>query len=259
MKPNPSDIDKHKALADLDPGDLVMEQYRVLRSKLLRLAEQRPLRTLVITSAIPGEGKTTTAMHLAAALAQAIGRKTVLIDCDLRRPRLHKLYGRAASPGLTDVLAGRAALADALQPLEADRLWLIPAGRPARNPSELIGSEAMAQTLARLSAQFGTVLLDAPPVLPLADPFVLGGVVDGFVFVIRAGRTPREVVAMALENLPRERVVGVVMNDVDIGRSFYHRYVYRQYAGYQAAVARAARPDGGAAAQRTAPERSRGA
>lgn len=256
MRADSSEPKKTTSPLALDPGDLVMEQYRVLRSKLLRLGEQRPLRTLVITSAVPGEGKTTTAVHLASALAQAIGRKTVLIDCDLRRPRLHKLYGRPASPGLTDVLAGRATLDDALQPLEPERLWLVPSGRPARNPSELIGSDAMADCLARLSARYGTVLLDAPPVLPLADPFVLGGIVDGFVFVIRAGQTPREVVAMALENLPRERVVGIVMNDVDIGRSFYQRYVYRQYAGYQGAIERAARRQPGAAAA-VAGERSR--
>lgn len=211
------------------PNSLAAEQYRLIRSKLVRLKAQRPLTTVAVTSAMVGEGKSTTSANLAAVLAQSIGQRVVLIDCDLRRPALHRVFGCLIGPGLSDVLGQGRAVDEALRPLEGGRLLLLPSGSPPPNPTELLGSDAMDQLLDRLRSRFDFVIMDVPPILPLADPFVLGCKADGIIMVVRAGCTPREVVAMSLDNLPRDRVIGVVLNDVGVEDSPYQRYAHTQY------------------------------
>jgi capsular exopolysaccharide synthesis family protein len=152
-----------------------------------------------------------------------------LVDCDLRRPALHRVFGCPLGPGLSDVLRETRAVDDALRPIEGWRLSLLPSGSPPPNPTELLGSEAMDRLLDGLRSRFDFVVLDVPPILPLADPFVLGCKADGIIMVVRAGWTPRDVVAMSLDNLPRDRVIGVILNDVGIDDSPYQRYAQTQY------------------------------
>jgi non-specific protein-tyrosine kinase len=211
------------------PNSLAAEQYRLIRSKLVRLKALRPLTTVAVTSAMVGEGKSTTSANLAVALAQSIGQRVVLIDCDLRRPALHRVFGCLIGPGLSDVLRETRAIDEAMRPLEGGQLSLLPSGSPPPNPTELLGSEAMDRLLDRLRGRFDFVVMDVPPILPLADPFVLGCKADGIIMVVRAGRTPRDVVAMSLDNLPRDRVIGVILNDVGIDDSAYQRYAHAQY------------------------------
>jgi capsular exopolysaccharide synthesis family protein len=208
---------------------LAAEQYRMIRAKLMRLKTERPLTAVAITSAVVGEGKSTTSSNLAYVLSRSVGQRVVLVDCDLRRPALHRLFGQPIGPGLADVLRDGHSADDILRPLEDGRLWLLTSGRPPSNPSELLGSEAMDRLLDHLRSRFEFIILDVPPVLPLADPFVLGCKADGLVMVIRAGRTPRDVVTMALDNIPRDRLVGVVLNDVQADDSPYQRYAHAQY------------------------------
>lgn len=211
------------------PNSLAAEQYRIIRAKLIRLKTERPLTTVAVTSAVVGEGKSTTASNLAAVLAQSIGQRGVLVDCDLRRPALHRAFGHPIGPGLTEVLRDARAVDEVMRPLEGGRLWLITSGRPPSNPTELLGSEAMDRFLADLRSRFDFVILDVPPILPLADPFVLGCKADGIILVVRAGQTPRDVIAMAMDNLPRDRVIGAILNDVRIDDSPSGRYAYTRY------------------------------
>jgi capsular exopolysaccharide synthesis family protein len=212
-------------------NSLAAEQYRLIRSKLVRLKAQRPLTTVAVTSAMVGEGKSTTSANLAMVLAQAIGQRVVLVDCDLRRPTLHRVFGCLIGPGLSDVLREARGVDEALRPIEDGMLSVLPSGSPPPNPTELLGSEAMDRLLDGLRGRFDFVVMDVPPILPLADPFVLGCKADGIIMVVRAGATPRDVVAMSLDNLPRDRVIGVILNDVGIDDSPYQRYAHIQYEG----------------------------
>jgi capsular exopolysaccharide synthesis family protein len=211
------------------PNSLAAEQYRIIRAKLVRLKTERPLATVAVTSAVVGEGKSTTSSNLASVLAQSIGQRVVLVDCDLRRPALYRAFGQPLGPGLTEILRDGRSIDDVLRPVDAGRLWLITSGRPPPNPTELLGSEAMDRLLEGLRSRFDFVILDVPPILPLADPFVLGCKADGIILVVRAGQTPREVVAMSMDNLPRDRVIGAILNDVRINDSASQRYAYSRY------------------------------
>lgn len=211
------------------PNSLAAEQYRIIRAKLVRLKTERPLTTIAVTSAVVGEGKSTTSSNLASVLAQSIGQRVVLVDCDLRRPALHRAFGHPIGPGLTEILRDGRAVDDVVRPLEGGRLWLITSGRPPSNPTELLGSEAMDRLLEGLRSRFDFVILDVPPILPLADPFVLGCKADGIILVVRAGQTPRDVIAMSMDNLPRDRVIGAILNDVRIDDSPSQRYAYTRY------------------------------
>jgi capsular exopolysaccharide synthesis family protein len=214
----------------LAPEDsMAAEQYRMIRAKLTRLKAERPLTTVAVTSAMVGEGKSTTSANLAHVLAQSIGQRVVLVDCDLRRPALHRVFGCPMGPGLAAVLRDARALDEVLIPLNG-QWWLLSSGPLPVNPTELLGSEAMDRLLEQLRSRFDFVVLDVPPVLPVADPFVLGCKADGIIFVVRAGHTPREVVAMALDNLPRDRVIGAILNGVERDDSPYQRYAYAQYS-----------------------------
>lgn len=211
------------------PNSLAAEQYRMIRAKLLRLKTERPLTTVAVTSAVVGEGKSTTSSNLAYVLSRSIGHRVALIDCDLRRPTLHTVFNMPISPGLSELLKDTAVLDHVLRPFDDGRLCVVPSGRIPSNPTELLGSEAMDRILQQLRGRFEFVILDVPPVLPLADPFVLGCKADGIVIVVRAGRTPRDVVTMALDNLPRDRVIGVILNDARMDDSPYQRYAHTQY------------------------------
>jgi capsular exopolysaccharide synthesis family protein len=210
------------------PKSTIAESLRSLRTSLDFLGAARPLRTLMITSATPLEGKSTTSANLGAVLAQA-GRRVVLIDTDLRRSRLHKSFGLANERGFSNLLLGSDDLASVVQATEVPGLSVIPSGPLPPNPSELLGSRRMDEILALLGARFDVVLFDTPPVIAVTDATVLGRKLDGTIFVVKSGQTRRGVAAEACRRLNEVglNVVGVVLNGVDTSPGGYgYQYAY---------------------------------
>lgn len=218
-----------------DPRSPVAEAYRSLRTNIAYARAHQDLRTIVLTSPGPADGKSTTAANLAISFAQQ-GQRTLLIDADLRRAVLDGTFDVTRSPGLTDVLVGNAALADAVRTTEVPSLSVLPSGQFPPNPSELLGSPAMQNVLHDAQGMFDIVLFDTPPLLAVTDAAVLSTMVDGTILVVRMGSTTRDAVrqaAMRLRNV-RARVLGAVLNDMSQkAGSYYGGYgAYTYYAYY---------------------------
>ncbi|OQA45469.1 MAG: Tyrosine-protein kinase YwqD [Chloroflexi bacterium ADurb.Bin325] len=209
-----------------------VEAYRVLRTNLQFAAVGRPLRALMITSPAPSEGKTLTASNLAAALAQA-GKRVILVDADLHRPRLHRLFKLRNNIGLTSALLEDAPDLDALlQPAALPGLSVLTSGPLPPNPAELLGAAAMHKLAERLKARADMVIFDTPPVMVLADAAVLGSQVDGVLMVFTAGATRREMARQAIAALQQvnARIVGALLNRVPArAGGYYYYYYYDRY------------------------------
>jgi capsular exopolysaccharide synthesis family protein len=198
-----------------DPRSPVSEAYRTLRTNLEFFSLDEPIRTLVVTSPGPEEGKSTVLANLAVVLAQG-GKRVILVDCDLRRPAQHALFGLDNATGLTTMMLDEGAQSDPpLRETAVDGLWVLPAGPPPPNPAELLGSRRMQETIAALLKQADVLLFDAPPVLAVTDALVLVVQTDGALLVVKAGGTRREHVQRAKERLERvnARIVGAVLSN----------------------------------------------
>ncbi|MCK4315998.1 MAG: CpsD/CapB family tyrosine-protein kinase [Anaerolineae bacterium] len=198
-----------------NPRSPATEAYRTLRTNLTFAALDKPIETLVVTSAAPGEGKSTVLANLAVTMAQG-GRRTILVDADLRRPGLHEIFGIVNDRGLTTMIVEEAVLDDPpLIDVGVDNLWLVPSGPMPPNPADILGSRKMEEVIAALRARADVVLFDAPPIIAVTDAAVLGTKVDGVLLVVCAGRTRREHAQRARELLERVhvRIVGAVLND----------------------------------------------
>lgn len=200
------------------------EQFRTLRSRLLRIRENQPLQTILISSAIPAEGKTMVSTNLAYALVRQHGSRVLLIDADLRSPRVHTMLGAPAAPGLADYLQNTANEFEVTQRFREEGLCVIPAGKHVTHPSELISSERMKQFLERVKPAFDWIIIDSPPALPVADASVLGGLVDGVLFVVRANSTPSEASMKACKELRDAHILGVVLNDAEESAGYNSYY-----------------------------------
>jgi polysaccharide biosynthesis transport protein len=212
-----------------DPGSPVAEAYRALRTNITFAGVDRAPQVLVITSAMPGDGKSTSAANLAVTLAQQ-GTATLLVDADLRKGLLHHMLDARKEPGLTHVLLGRATLDEAVQQLEVAvdgvPLSFLPAGVFPPNPAELLGSAKMRELMAELRKRYAVIVLDAPPLSAVTDAAVLGGMADTTLLVARAGSTEKEALRHAAGRLEmlRTAVGGVVLNDIDVQRAGYGYY-----------------------------------
>ena len=224
-KPDPTSIVFNNA----DPFYPGTEQFRTLRSRLYRMRESQPLQTILISSAIPAEGKTMVASNLAYALVRQPGCRVLLIDADLRSPRIHTLLGAPLAPGLADYLQDTATEFEVAQRSSEDGLCFIPAGNHVTHPSELISSGRMKQFLDRLRPAFDWIIFDSPPAVPVADASVLGGLVDGVLFVVRANSTPSEASQKGCKELRDAHIIGVVLNTAEESagyNSYYSNTVY---------------------------------
>lgn len=206
---------KEPLIVESDPSSPRSEAFRAVRTNLMFVDAANHPRTILLTSSIPGEGKSTTIANLALTLAKS-GSSVCLIEGDLRRPRLLDYLGLEGSAGLTDVLIDRADLDDVLQPYGADKLEVIGAGAIPPNPSELLASEAMSLVLARLSVRFDYVLIDTPPVLPVTDAVVLSTKVDGVIVLVGTTIVRKEQLSATLEALTavENKLLGLVLNRV---------------------------------------------
>jgi capsular exopolysaccharide synthesis family protein len=201
-----------RRIALLQPESFVAEQFRTLRARLDALAPSRPIRTLAVTSALPGDGKTIAAIGLAVVYSMQPGRRVVLVDCDLRKPAVAPSLGLRIDAGLAEVLADGAPLEDAIARVEGSELDVLPVRAIPPNPSELLASEGMRKLLETLSGRYDRVILDLPPTLGLPDAKTVSEACDGVIFVVRADVTPEPEIMSALDVLDRRRVLGLVMN-----------------------------------------------
>lgn len=232
----------------LRPLSGVAEAARAVRTNLTFMNPDRPYRTLLVTSAAPSEGKTTVACSIAIALAQG-GQRVCMIDCDLRRPRLHRIFDRAGSSGVTNVLVGDASLDDVIKPTLVDNLWSVPAGPTPPNPADMLQSARFRALLDDLASRFDRVIIDSPPAVAVTDAAIISTLCDGVVFVVRAFKTSKTLSMQGLRALRDigAPLVGVVLNAVDLNRheyTYYHYYYYKR-DGYRATPAAAAPASGG--------------
>jgi succinoglycan biosynthesis transport protein ExoP len=215
------------------PKSMLSEAYRNIRTSILLSFSERPPKTIIISSPNPAEGKTTTAINTAIALSQT-GARVLLIDADMRKPRIHTVFARENGTGLSHFLSGNASLESIIKDSQVPNLHYIPAGPVPPNPSELLGSSLFKRMIQSLGEQFDHMLIDSPPVLGFADSTILSTLVDGVILVVIGGKTSRETLQRAKDLLLQvdARILGVVINRVDIRRSDYGSYYYRYHYYY---------------------------
>ncbi len=209
-----------------NPRSPVAEAYRALRTNLEFSGLDKPLRSMVVTSAGPDEGKSTTLANLAITLAQA-GKRVILADCDLRRPSLHQIFEVRNNQGITDLMLDEALMANPpFQDTPVSSLKLLTSGHLPPNPAELLGSRRMSEIITCLLAQADVVLFDTPPIIAVTDAALLSAKVDGVVLVIGAGKTRREHArkAKALLDKVNARLIGTVLNNVRFDSSLQYYY-----------------------------------
>jgi succinoglycan biosynthesis transport protein ExoP len=212
------------------PKSILSEAYRNVRTSLLLSFSEKPPKKIAITSPNPVEGKTTTVINTAIALSQT-GAHVVIVDTDMRKPRIHHIFNGADGTGLSNFLSGNADLASIVKKTEVPNLYYIPSGPIPPNPSELIGSNRFKNMMGALEKKFDHVLLDTPPVLGFADSLILSTTVDGVVLVVLGGKTPKETLQRAKEVLfqVNAKILGVVINRVDVQRGHYGYYYYQYH------------------------------
>jgi len=229
---SPSRVEPH-LIAVSQPRSAYTEQFRSLRTKVLEAGERLQMRAIVVTSAGIGEGKTLTALNLAWLLAQTEGVRALVIDSDLRRPCANDYLGIDAPVGLSEVLGGQLRLEDAIVRLEPSGLHLLPGGRPRDDVAELLSGPSYARLLTEVRRMFDFIIIDAPPLGIFTDANVLMSRADGGLLVVRAGKTRYSTVDKLLDQMPKERLLGVVLNRTeeqpDESSYYYqHRYYNRE-------------------------------
>jgi protein-tyrosine kinase len=218
-----------------NPTSYEAEQFRILRSMLLFPSSGTPPRTIMVTSCLPGEGKSFVASNLAVSLAQNINEHVLLIDSDIRLPCLHTRFGFGAVDGLSEYLSKKVPLSSLLLKTMLPKLSLLPAGTPPPNPSELLSSKAMSDLIQEVRTRYGDryIVIDTPPPSFTAEAVVLAQQVDGVILVINSESTSRKIVEKLIEPIGKEKILGIVMNRYDMRGSKYYGYgKYVDYAGY---------------------------
>jgi len=211
------------------------EAFKTIRTNVLFSSADDGMRSLVVTSAGPGEGKSVVSANIAIALAQT-GQRVLLVDCDMRRPRVHEIFGGDQEPGLSNVLTGNAKASDAIRRSHLNGLWLLASGHIPPNPAELLGSRKFADFMISLEQHFDWVVLDTPPVLVVADSSIVANQSSGVVFVVGSDKTSRHAAKAAVEQLDsaNAHVVGSILNRVDLVRNpyYYSAYYRKEYSKY---------------------------
>jgi protein-tyrosine kinase len=212
-----------------EPASPAAESFRILRSKLLFAASEVCPRAILVTSAEPQDGKSLVAANLAVSIAQELASHVLLVDCDLRRPTLHKIFGLEAKQGLRDYLQSSASIGSFILKTQLEKLRLLPAGRPLESPSELLASPRMRLLVDEIKGQHeeSFLILDTPPANVFADAAPLFPISDGVILVARHGKTSRESIKEVIAGVGAEKILGVVFNASDqVEREYKHYYHY---------------------------------
>ncbi len=215
------------------PKSSVAECCRTVRTNILFMTPDNPARRLLVTSSQPEEGKSTASINLSITMAQG-GSRVLLVDTDLRRPRLHKTFGVKTGMGITTAILGEGSLEEVIHHSEIPGLDLLPCGPVPPNPTELLHTDRFARIVEQLSEMYDRVIFDSPPVLVVADPLILSRLMDGVVVVIKSSHTARDLPRVAIRQLKdmQARILGVVLNDLDLEHREYGYYYYRRYGYY---------------------------
>lgn len=211
-----------KLIANENSKSPVSEAYRTIRTNIqFSQISGKELKTILITSPTPNEGKSTTISNLGIIMAQA-GKKVVVLDCDFRNPTQHKIFGMV-NKGISNCIATGEDLDSVIQATSIENLWVIPSGPVAPNPSELLGSDRMSELLAELAARFDYVLVDTPPIMPVTDAAVMASKVDGVIMLLESDAIVPKIAKEAKTRLEQggARILGVVLNKVDVTSSHY--------------------------------------
>jgi capsular exopolysaccharide synthesis family protein len=202
------------------------EEFRTLRSRLYHLREKQPLKSVLVTSSLPKEGKSFVAANLAQVMVRQQGRRALLIDGDLRGPRLHAALGTSSTPGLSDYLLGEVDEFGIMQRGAMENLFFIPAGKTVSNPAELVADGRVKALLNRVGPLFDWIIVDSPPAGLVSDASLLAKACDGVLIVVRSNQTPFDIARKARQEFRDEQLVGVVLNGMEAGTSPYQQYYY---------------------------------
>jgi len=237
-----TEIPEHAVLDDklvsfFAPSSLVTEQFRRLRTHIIKPNSPSAYKTIMVTSAMPSEGKSLISINLAVIIALELHSHALLVDCDLRNPSISRFFGLHQEKGLSNYLLGEAEVPDLLIKTAVDKLSVLPGGPVQENPVELIGSEKMKGLIKELKLRYADryIVLDSSPILATTEPAVLNLMADGIILVVRAGETPREAIQQALRHIDKEKIIGVVLNDVEFKtknmtqKHFGAKYQYYDY------------------------------
>jgi len=229
------DVNKKDELVTMkDPKSAVSESYRGIRTRILFSSTVSQPKSILIVSAMEGEGKTISAANLAVIMART-GSRVLLLDCDMRKPRMNSIFGLEREKGVSNILVGDCSISDAVHKTDIENLNLIPCGKIPPNPSELLGSKAMREMLATLSRSYDRIVIDSPPVTAVTDAVVLSKAVDGVVVVLQANKTERVLAKRAIEQMQavNAHIFGIILNRLDERMTKYYHlysYFYRDYS-----------------------------
>jgi protein-tyrosine kinase len=219
------------SISFVQPHSFAAEQFRKLRTHIF-LKSPTPPHSILITSSLPGEGKTTVSVNLALSIAQDFRKKAILIDADLRRPSITLEKGENLK-GLADYLQAKTPLSEILYPFESNNLWAIPSGSPVQQPAELIGSKRMEYLITSLRemGEETFIVIDSPPILATSEPTLLSKLVDAVILVVMADRAPKSSICKAVDSIDRQKILGVVFNQKGLKPStrYYSGYYYHQH------------------------------
>ena len=226
----PAVREESRIVALTEGNSLGAEKFRLLRARLRNLREHRQLQRLVVTSAVPNEGKTLVAMNLAVSLAKHTDERILLLEGDLRKPMLGQHLGIKALPGVGEWWASAdEPVTKFIYRFDDLQLWVLPAGSAPEDPVSILQSSRFLELYKELSTRFDWIIIDAPPLLPMADVSFWSRQADGMLLVVREGVTPKTVLQKGLETLDNPKVIGVVLNDAHaVESSYYHHYYYEK-------------------------------
>lgn len=218
-----------RLVAMFDESSVGAEKFRVLAARLQYLQQQQPLKKLVVTSTIKGEGKSVVSANLAVTIARR--HKTLLIDGDLRQSGLADMFGSGRLPGLTDWWQESTGITRFLRRVETLKLWHLPAGQAAAQPLEILQSQRTSEMLNQISGLFDWVIIDAPPLIPVADPNLWATQSDGTLLVVKQGKTPKRLLQKSLDGIENLKLIGIVVNASREADSQYYRQYYKGHPG----------------------------
>ena len=233
---NSNNFDKN-LVALLNPQSFEAEAFKILRTNLFFPVSGKVPRSILVTSAVPSEGKSFVAANLAVSIAQSIQEHVLLIDCDMRRPTIHRQFGFDDGPGLSEHLSKGTSLSSLLLNTKITKLSILPAGKPPQNPSELLSSRQMSSLLQEVKNRYSDryIVIDTPPPKLTAETSAISTLVDGALLVIESRTTPRKMVSDLIEILGKEKILGVIFNKYDMRLSRYYGYgKYSKYSKYYA-------------------------
>ncbi len=219
----------------LKPQSFEAERFKILKTSLLFSTTGESPKVIMVSSAVPGEGKSFVTANLAISIAQNIDEHVLLIDCDLRLPSIHKRFGYGQTAGLSEYLSGKISLTSTFLKTKVEKLTIIPGGNPPPNPSELLSSDQMAQLIEEVKTRYRDryIIIDTAPPQLTSEAGALAKLVDGILLVINCGKTKREIVSELVNTFEKDKILGIVFNRYDFQSSAYYGYgKYNKYSKY---------------------------